>query len=87
MSELHNGGGVAAETVFLHEERHEDAVYHQHEVVSIDAVEDIVVEEKGNLPLHAVGLAQFTNLIDFFFLNHALVIFAPSALRRASIFS
>ena len=86
--ELDEGGGVGAEAVFLHVERYEDAVDHQDEVFSIDTVEDVVVDLHGYLSMHAVGLAQPSNLVYFVLSDHVMrVMWAPSALSLFSMFS
>ena len=85
---LDEGGGIGAEAVFLHIKRYEDAVDHQDEVFSIDTVEDVVVDLHGYLSMHAVGLAQPSNLVYFVLSDHVMrVMWAPSALSLFSMFS
>ena len=84
---LHQGVAIGLETVLLNEERHQDAVDVENEIVGIRTVKHIVVEQEGDLPPYAVRLAQSADLIDFFASDHPLVIFAPRAFRRSSICS
>ena len=85
---LDEGGGIGAEAVFLHKERYEDAVDHQDETIGIDTVEDVVVDLHGYLAMHAVGLAQPSNLVYFVLSDHVMrVMWAPSALSLFSMFS
>ena len=70
VAEFDQADGVVAETVFLHEEGYEDAVDVEHEIVGIDAVEDVVVELERHLAFDSVGFAQAADLIYFFLLNH-----------------
>jgi len=72
VAELNEANGVVAEAVFLHEERHEDAVDVEHEIVGIDAVEDVVVELERHLAFDSVGLAQTANLVNFLWFNHII---------------
>jgi hypothetical protein len=85
--ELHKHDGIAAETIFLHEEGNENAVNIEHKVFSFNTVEHVVIAHERYFAMHAVGLAQAANLIDFLSFYHPLLIFAPKALRRSSMFS
>ena len=70
VAELNEANGVVAETIFLHEKRYEDAVDVEHEIVGIDAVEDVVVELERHLAFDSVGLAQTANLVNFLWFDH-----------------
>ena len=67
---LHESSTVAAEAVLFDEERHEDTVDVKHQIVSINAVKDIVIEHEGYLAFHAVRLPQTANLVYFLLSDH-----------------
>ena len=72
VAELNEADGIVAETVFLHEKRYEDAIDVEHEIVGIDAVEDVIVELERHLAFDSVGLAQTANLVNFLWFNHII---------------
>ena len=70
VAEAHECRLVAAEPVFLHEERHEDTIDLENEIVGLSTVENIVGEMEQHLAFHAVWLADAANLEDVFLSNH-----------------
>ena len=70
IAELHYCRFIGSEAVFLKEEGHENAVEHQHNIFSIDAVEHIVAEHHGNLAFHSVRFSYLSNAINVLFSNH-----------------
>ena len=86
--ELHDGGGVAAEAVFLDEEGDEDAVDLADEAVAVGAVPRIVGELEVDFPLQPVRLAHAAYLIYVFWSDHCMrLMAAPRAASRPSMFS
>ena len=71
VAELNQHDLIALESVLFHEERHEDSVNGQHEILGIHAVEDIVIDLHRELALYAMGLPYPTNLIYFLFFYHS----------------
>ena len=72
VAEFNETDCVVAETVFLHEEGYEDAVDVEHEIVGINAVEDVVVKLERHLAFDSVGFAQTANLVNFLWFNHII---------------
>ncbi len=86
--ELHDGGGVAAEAVFLNEEGDEDAVDLADDVVAVGTVPHVVGELEVNLSLQSVRLAHAAYLIYVFRSDHwILLMAAPRAVSRPSMSS
>ena len=64
---------MSLEPVLLEEERHEDAVNHQYEVVGVNTVEHVVAEHQRDFALHTVRLTYPAYLVDFFCSYHFLI--------------
>ena len=73
IGEAHECRFVVLKAIFVEEERHEDAVDVENEVVGIYAVEDVIVEVERHLAVHTVRFAYLTYLIYCFFLYHFFV--------------
>ena len=55
---LHQRHDIGTETVFLEEKRHQQSVNHDEHEIGLLAVEHVVVEREGYLPLHSMRLAE-----------------------------
>jgi hypothetical protein len=78
---------VTAETVLIYKEWNEDAVNVEDEIFTFYSVEDIIVEMEEYFSFYAMGFPDTSNFKYVFSPNHIRSILAPSALRRASMFS
>ena len=87
VQELQQRGMLATETVLLQEERHQDAIHHQHQIVGIYPVPHIGSEGESYLSLHSVGLPQLADMYNLLLVYQLIrVICAPKAFSRASMF-
>ena len=70
ITELHQCDTVAAETIRLHKKGHEDTIGVNNKVISIDPVEDIIIEKEAYFSLYAMRLSQAPYPENIFSLNH-----------------
>ena len=72
---LHESCLVATKTIYLEEERYEDAIYVKKQIVGIHTGEDVVVEISRHLAFHTMRLTYGTYFIYVVSLNHRFLIF------------
>ena len=79
--EFHQGIAVGLETVLLDEERYENIVDAENQIVSIHTVEHIIIEEETDFPSYAVRLAELAYSIYVFSPNHSTLFTNHSTLH------